>query len=100
MYNYDTLTEALADLRKRNYTLDFNLKENCLVCNNQRFNTDDFEITEVYRFDNATDPDDEAVLYAIESKNGVKGVLVSGYGVSAEGMSAEMAQKLRIKRKN
>jgi hypothetical protein len=100
MYNYDTLTEALADLRKRNYTLDFNLKENCLVCNNQRFNTDDFEITEVYRFDNATDPDDEAVRYAIESKNGVKGVLVSGYGVSAEGMSAEMAQKLRIKRKN
>jgi hypothetical protein len=100
MYNYDTLTEALADLRKRNYTFDFNLSENCLVCNNQRFNTDDFEITEVYRFDNATDPDDEAVLYAIESKNGVKGVLVSGYGVSAEGMSAEMAQKLRIKRKN
>jgi hypothetical protein len=100
MYNYDTLTEALADLRKRNYTFDFNLSENCLVCNNQRFNTDDFEITEVYRFDNATDPDDEAVLYVIESKNGVKGVLVSGYGISAEGMSAEMAQKLRIKRKN
>jgi hypothetical protein len=100
MYNYDTLTEALADLRKRNYTFDFSLSENCLVCNNQRFNTDDFEITEVYRFDNATDPDDEAVLYVIESKNGVKGVLVSGYGVSAEGMSAEMAQKLRIKRKN
>lgn len=98
MFIYDTVTEALNDLKHRNYTLDFNLKDNCIVCNEQKFNAEDFEIVEVYRFEGDTDPADEAVVYAIESKAGLKGVLVSGYGMSAEAMSAEMAKKLQIHR--
>jgi len=98
MFSYDTVTEALNDLKLRNYTLDFNLKDNCIVCNEQKFNVDDFEIVEVYRFEGNTDPADEAVVYAIESKAGLKGVLVSGYGISADTMSAEMAKKLQIHR--
>ena len=96
MYNYDTVTEAVQGLRNRSYTLDFNLQENCLVCNDQKFNPDDFEIVEVYRFEGNSDPADEAVVYAIESKNGKKGILVSGYGISADSMTAEMAKKLSI----
>ena len=98
IFSYDTVTEALDDLKLRNYTLDFNLKENCIVCNEHKFDIDDFEIVEVYRFEGDTDPADEAVVYAIESKTGLKGVLVTGYGMSAEGMSAEMAKKLHIHR--
>ena len=98
MFSYDTVTEALNDLKLRNYTLDFNLKDNCIVCNEQKFNVDDFEIVEVYRFEGNTDPADEAVVYAIESKAGLKGVLVSGYGISADTMSSEMAKKLQIHR--
>lgn len=94
MYSYDTVSEAIHGLKGRGYTLDFNLQENCLVCHQDRFQVADFEIVEVYRFEGNTDPSDEAVVYAIESVTGLKGVLVSGYGISAEGMSAEMAQKL------
>ena len=83
-------------MRQRGYTLDFNLLENCIVCNGERFNPADFEITGVYRFEGNTDPADAAVVYAIESAGGLKGVLVTGYGVSAEGMSAEMVQKLHV----
>lgn len=97
MIVYDTVSQAVNGLKQRGFLLDFNLQENCLVCNeNQTYNPNDFEITEVYRFEGDTDPADEAVVYAVESKNGKKGVLVSGYGVSADGMSAEMASKLRI----
>ena len=98
MYVYDTVTEALAGLRQRGFTLDFNLTENCLICQGNRFDVNDFEITEWYRFEGDTDPSDEAMVYAIESDNGIKGVLVTGYGISAEGMSAELAQKLRLDR--
>lgn len=98
MYSYDTLSEAVNDLRKRGFTVDFNLQENCLVCHNDRFNIDDFEVVEVYRFEGNTDPADEAIVFGIESKTGIKGLLVSGYGVSAEGMSAEMARKLNLHR--
>ena len=85
-------------MRKRGFTLDFNLAENCLICQGNRFDVRDFEISEWYRFEGDTDPSDEAVVYAVESGNGVKGVLVTGYGISAEGMSAELAQKLRLDR--
>lgn len=98
MFSYDTVTEALKDLKNRNYTVDFNLADNCIVCNEQRFNADDFEIVEVYRFEGDSDPADEAVVYAIESKSGLKGVLVNGYGISAEGISSDMAKKLQIHR--
>ena len=98
MIAYDTVTEAVSGLKKRGFDLDFNLGENCLVCHGDKFNINDFEIVEFYRFEGNSDPSDEAVVYAIESKNGKKGVLVSGYGISAEGMSAEMARKLTVHR--
>ncbi len=96
MWTYDTVSAAVSGLKKRGYTMDFNLSENCLVCHEDKFNVDDFEITEFYRFEGNSDPADEAVVYAIESNTGQKGVLVNGYGPSSDAMSAEMAKKLQM----
>lgn len=96
MYTYDTVSGAVNGLKKRGYTIDFNLDENSLVCHGDKFNPEDFEIVEVYRFEGNTDPGDEAVVYAIESSRGHKGVLVNGYGPSADTLSSEMAKKLEI----
>ena len=96
MYAYDTVSQAVNELRARGYTMDFNLQENCIICNQQKFNPEDFKIAEVYRFEGDSDPADEAIVYAIESKNGLKGVLVNGYGISAETLSSEMAKKLSM----
>ena len=93
---YDTVTEAVNGLRHRGFTVDFNLQENCIVCHEDKFDMNNFEIVEVYRFEGDSDPSDEAVVYAIQSVNGIKGILVNGYGISADAMSAEMARKLSI----
>ena len=63
--------DALDDLRKRGFTNDFNLKENCVECAGLELELqpDDFEIVEVHRFEGATNPDDSSVLYAIEGKD-------------------------------
>lgn len=98
MYSYDTVSEAVNGLKKRGFELDFNLEENCIVCNAGKFNPDDFEIVEVHRFEGNTDPSDEAVVYGIESKGGTKGVLVNGYGISADTMSSDLAKKLSLHR--
>ena len=98
MITYDTVSEAVNSLKKRGYTTDFNLGQNCIVCHTGKFDPDDFEIVEVYRFEGNSDPGDSAAVYAIESNGGMKGVLVSGYGISAEGMSAEMVKKLHVNR--
>lgn len=96
MISYDTVSEAVNDLKKRGFSLDFNLHENCLVCNDDKFNAEDFEIVEVYRFEGNTDPSDEAIVYAIQSASGLRGILVNGYGISADSMSSDIAKKLSI----
>ena len=93
---YDTVSEAVNGLKARGFNFDFNLRENCLVCNNERFDINDFEIVEIYRFEGDTDPSDEAVVYAVESTKGLKGILVNGYGISADPKNEEMERKLQI----
>ena len=96
MYVYDTVSAAVNGLKKRGFNTDFNLTENCIVCHQDKFDPADFEIVEVYRFEGNTDPADEAIVYGIESKTGLKGVLVNDYGPYSDSMSADMAAKLKI----
>jgi hypothetical protein len=96
--HYGTMTEAINQLRKRGYSLDFNLESNCIVCHPEKFNPEDFEIVDVYRYEGDTDPADETSVYAIESKSGIKGILVNGYGSSSNAMSVAMLEKLKIRK--
>jgi hypothetical protein len=90
------MSEAVNDLRRRGYTMDFNLQENCLICHQDTLNVEDFEIKEVYRFEGISDPADSGVVYAVEGNKGQKGVLVTAYGMYAQGMGAEIARKLHM----
>lgn len=96
-YHYATVSEAVNELKKRGFTTDFNLEENCIVCHVDKFTPENFEITEVYRYEGNTDPADEATVYGIESKTGLKGILVTGYGANSESMSEAMLSKLKIR---
>ncbi len=99
MKSYDTVTEALQNLKSKGYTVDFNIAFDKLICSNNKINLNpsEFEITEVHRFEGNTNPDDEDVVYTIESKDGtVKGTMTSAYGIYAESISNEMIQKLSI----
>ena len=95
---YDTVSQAVNDLKKRGYTMDFNLKQDGIECKDVKFNPADFEITEVHRFEGNSDPADEAVVFAIESRTGLKGVLVNAFGVYSEPLSDEMIKKLSFQR--
>ncbi len=97
MRHYQTLVEALEDLKTRGYVNDFNLQSTCVECSDLdlRLRPQDFDIREVYRFEGMSNPDDNSVVYAIESNTGVKGVLVDAYGVYSEALSPEMIARLR-----
>jgi hypothetical protein len=99
MTNYATVTEALDDLHRRGYTADFDLRPHCIGCAAMQLelHPDDFEITEVYRFEGANDPGDSNVVYAIAGKNGLKGVLMDAYGVYADSLTTDMLAKLSIR---
>lgn len=95
MKTYDTLVEALQDLKKRGFSEDFSLQSNCILCNDVKFAPEDFEVVEVYRFEGMTNPGDSSVLYAIEGRNGMKGVLIDAYGAYAGGLNRGMLLKLQ-----
>src|SRR6187549_352869 len=97
MQSYDTVVDALNGLKSRGYTLDFNIAFDKIICSNNEIclNPNEFEIVEIYRFEGDTNPSDEDVVYAIESKDGkIKGVLTSAFGLYADSISNEMIQKL------
>ncbi len=100
MYSYETVTEALKDLKKRGFTADFNIQSNAIECRelNLQLHPTDFEIVEFYRFEGDSNPGDEEVVYAIESKEGLKGVLVDAFGTYSDGLSSVILEKLRIGR--
>lgn len=92
--HYATVSEAIEILRKQGYTTDFNIDNDCILAQNEKFGADDFEIKDTYRYEGNTDPADEATVYAIESKSGLKGVLVTGYGIYSDNISTEILKKL------
>lgn len=97
MENYQTMVEALEGLKKRGFTLDFNLANGALhnTTENIVLQPDDFSICEVYRFEGMSDPADNSVVYGIKSdKYNVKGVFVDAYGVYSDDISEELLKKL------
>lgn len=101
MKTYDTVVAAINGLKERGYELDFNIAFNNIAYTQKNIglNPDEFEIVEVYRFEGETNPSDQAVVYAIESKDGGrKGTMVSAYGVYADDISGELIRKLSLHR--
>lgn len=94
-HHYATVTEAMEQLRKEGFTLDFSLNEDGLVWKDHKFSADDFEIVDVYRYEGNSDPGDEATVYAIESKSGLKGILMTSYGMYAEEIGEDILKKLQ-----
>jgi hypothetical protein len=96
--SYGTLTETILGLKREGYTIDFNLGIECLVYQEIPIilSPDEFIIDKVYRFEGASNPDDQSILYAISSsKYNAKGLLVNGYGISAVKETHALIEKLR-----
>jgi hypothetical protein len=96
MKTYDTLVDALNDLRKRGYEVDFSTQTVCLYCGDLdiRLYPEEFHVDEVYRFEEDSNPDDNSILYAISASRGMKGTLVDLYGAYSDNLSFDMAKKL------
>ncbi len=99
MKNYDTVTEAVKGLKERGYSVDFNIAFDKLICSDNKIclQPDEFKIVEVHRFEGNSNPDDEDVVYAVESIDGkIKGVITSAFGLYADPVSNKIIQKLSI----
>ena len=100
MESYNTVTEAIDALRKQGYSHDFNINFDQVTCHQDGncLNPNQFEIVKQFRFEGFTNPDDQDVIYVLESKDGkYKGLITSAYGVYSDTLSPEMLEKLRYR---
>ncbi len=75
------------------------MEENCIARAAGKFNVDEFDIKEIYRYEGESDPGDEATVYGIESNSGVKGILVSGAGTSSDFNTNILLNKRKLQNK-
>jgi len=82
----ETLTHVLDELSRRGYREHFRVVDGRLhaIGTAQRFEPRDVVIRGYHRFEGVSDPDDMAIVYAIETKNGVRGILVDAFGVYSD----------------
>ena len=82
----NTLVDMTKKLEKEGYTHDFTVIEDRITDREtgEVLNPSEFKIIESHRFEGASDPDDSEVIYALESRSGVKGLLVDAYGTYAD----------------
>ncbi|MBL7840886.1 MAG: phosphoribosylpyrophosphate synthetase [Cyclobacteriaceae bacterium] len=98
--HYTSLSEATNDLKVRGYTNDFNIKPDCVECPalHLQVSPENFTVDEFHRFEGMSSVDDNSIVFAITSDEGVKGVLVDAYGVYASNLNDAMIKKLSFRR--
>ena len=82
----ETIAGVLDDLAARGFTEHFAPAAGGLraVQSGRSVMARDARISEYHRFEGVSDPDDMAIVYAIETAGGVRGTLTDAFGVYAD----------------
>lgn len=84
--NMATLSTCMASILKLGYEENFKVKNGKLYAPSaeKAYHPASTHIDNFYRFEGASDPADNAVLYAITTDDGTKGMLLDAYGTYAD----------------
>ena len=93
---YSTMTEAIEGLKRRGFSANFEYIDSKLQAmeSGDRFVAEELTIVEHHRFEGITNPGDESIVYAIESRDGTRGILADAYGVYAVPALADFVRKI------
>lgn len=90
---FDTVVEAISWLGELGFSHDFGrdiTRTDALIAENN-----DFTLDYIIRFEGQTDPADEHILYAMRSDaHGLKGIVLSAFGVYADTPSLDMVSRM------
>lgn len=98
-----SMTECLSKLVKDGYEYNFKAIEEGLICNEteQVFSPEQVKVKNFFRFEGMSDPEDNSILYVIETTSGLKGTLVDAYGAYADPLVDEFIKAVEnISKKN
>ncbi len=81
-----TLSGCINSLVREGYTDELKAEDKgmIIISSGKVYQPADVKIVDFYRFEGASNPDDNAILYAIETNDGVKATLIDAYGTYAD----------------
>jgi hypothetical protein len=81
-----TLSQALNSAAKDGYTEDFQFASGVLTSHDakEHYSPEKVHIPNFYSFEGYSDPQDNAILYLIETDDGKKGTLIDAYGTYSD----------------
>ena len=96
---FDTLSAAIDDLRSRGYKYSFKIELDGAMCieTMEFVKPEDMMVTEYHRFEGQSSEDDMSVVYAVESRKGLKGIIIDAYGTYANPNLTAFLAKVKMK---
>ena len=95
-----TLSNAIERLVGRGFTENFGVMGDRLRAfdSGRTFGAQELVIREFQRFEGVSDPDDMAIVYAIETTDGTRGLLVDAFGTYASPIVGALLRDVPIRR--
>lgn len=80
------MVEVVNELTTKGYSENYKITAGGLTAGEGKntFKPGDISVINFFRFEGASDPADNAIVYAIETKSGEKGMLVDAYGTYSD----------------
>lgn len=98
---YTNLVEATNSLAAKGFSDNFNINEPGDLCMQNGecvgISAENITIVEYHRFEGQSDSSDNSVIYAIETKNGHKGIIIDAYGTYASQKIADLLKQMNLK---
>ena len=95
---YSREAEAIAALKLKGFTGEFVVEDGQLRLSgtDRRFGARELRIQHFVRFEGASDPADMSVIYAIEARDGTRGILVDAFGTYADPAVGALVDRIRM----
>lgn len=91
-----TLSECIQTASDRGYTENFRINSRGLTTEDEKsvYSPQEIRITNFYRFEGNSNPDDCSILYLIETDDRKKGTLIDAYGVYADSLISNFIRQV------
>lgn len=98
MRSFDTITNAVEQLQQEGFQTSFEIRFDTLIdlADSRKFHTPDFEVAELLQFETQARKVLTTRIYAIETKDNRKGILIDDDADKHDPVSIEMVEKLQL----
>ncbi len=96
----ETMSQALERFEREGYRSGFRARPHgdLTIDGHELFAPEDLVVDEIVRFEGTSDPGDEAVLFALRSRDGrVRGTFATTYGMQCDPRDVEVLRRLEVR---